>query len=312
MLRPGDIRPGDPSTRLTARDYEDIVAAVRRSLTAGVSPPLTRKGRTIGLERRDPLWVTLSGSSSPYDFVEAVEGSTAGAWDDRAIEGTANAYEVNEVADLDGKRALIYPGAPGDYRFQWITDGDGGGDPPPITCLCWHDDDRPSSLSYTADFYHIDSGTLLGSRSGTLTYMDPVTFAKTGGGTCTLAPPSGVAGWIGDWSDYCFILNPDDTVTGVERPHCMEDTAPSTCANTGGTRCRYLWVACSAIGVGGVSPFGRVGVAETYYNAISSSYVCLAPNVVFSGSTLSCSPFSLTYLGGSGRFGVQVDLTITL
>lgn len=198
---------------------------------------------------------------------------------------------------------------------RWVAgrrSGGGGPDPDPITCLCWHDDDRPATLSYTADFHHIDSGTLLGSRSGTLTYMDPVTFAKAGGGTCTLSPPSGVAGWIGDWSDYCFILNPDDTVTGVERPHCMEDTAPSTCSDTGGTRCRYLWVACSPIGVGGGSPFGRVGVAETFYNAFASSYVCLAPNLVFAGASLACSPFSITYSGGSGRFGVRVDLTVTL
>ena len=311
MLKPGDIRPGMPLASFTAEDYRSVLKAVREAKEPKLAAPLEFVGDRITLARPEGFWATLSGSSSPYSFTEKY-GTANGGWATRVRTGTTNAYEVNGVADLDTKVAFLRPGAPGDYRFQWITDGDGGVDPPPITCLCWHDDDRPSSLSYTADFYHAASGTLLGSRSGTLSYMDPVTFAKTGGGTCTLSPPSGVAGWIGDWSDYCYILHPDDSVTGVERPHCMEDTAPSTCADTGGTRCRYLWVACSAIGVGGISPFGRVGVAETYYNAFSSSYVCLAPSVVFSGSSLTCSPFSLTYYGGSGRFGVSVDLTITL
>jgi len=305
-MRPIDrFKAGDP---LSASRFNALREALSpRGLAIGSGLDLA--GDALRRARRSPITAKLSGAASPYSWTQRIE-TAPGTWSDGPLSGTSNAYEVNGVAGLADAHARLFPDPTGGWRFQSIRAGSGGGGDP-ITCLCWHDGDRPATLSYTADFYHAASGTLLGSRSGTLAYMDPVTFAKAGGGTCTLAPPSGVAGWIGDWSDYCYILHPDDSVTGVERPHCMEDTAPSTCADTGGTRCRYLWVACSAIGVGGVSPFGRVGVAETYYNAFSSSYVCLAPSVVFSGSSLACSPFSLTYYGGSGRFGVSVDLTVT-
>jgi hypothetical protein len=62
-----------------------------------------------------PILSTLSGSSSPYSWTEVVPDGTT--FHSTPRSGTSDAYEVNGVAGLGGKRATIRPGR-GDWRFE--------------------------------------------------------------------------------------------------------------------------------------------------------------------------------------------------
>ena len=125
MLKPSDVRPGMPLASFTAEDYRSVLKAVREAREPKVAAPLEFVGDRITLARPEGFYATLSGSSSPYSFTEKY-GTANGGWATRVRTGTTNAYEVNGVAGLDTKVAFLRPGAPGDYRFQWVTDGGGG------------------------------------------------------------------------------------------------------------------------------------------------------------------------------------------
>lgn len=180
-LRPGDVRPGDPSTKLTADEYNRAVAAVRGALGLSVAPPLTLRGRTLGLERRDPFWATLSGSGSPYSFVEAADTPTVGTWAAMPRAGTTNAYEANGVSGLAGKRVLLRPGAAGDYRFQWVADGSGGSGPP-SGCGC----SPPSVVHWTRQLTNAFTG---------ITYVSVTTMTYAASNTVGCGALG--AGWLG-------------------------------------------------------------------------------------------------------------------
>lgn len=254
-LRPGDVRPGDPSTRLTAAEYNAAADAVRRALALRVVPPLTLRGRTLGLERGEGFWATLSGASSPYSFAEATDTPTVGTWAAMPRSGTANAYEANGVAGLGGKRAFLRPGAPGDYRFQWVASGSGG--PGPGACGCFPAGEIPETLSWTyvARRWDFDNGEVvtLGTTSGTLTYTDPVTFDGCG---------LGVPGWIGEFEFWTEGVILPSGINPLKIEHCST-LRPGGTAGT--ERCLWLVVTCEELEAtaGGGGEDGSLGLGTS-------------------------------------------------
>jgi hypothetical protein len=79
-----------------------------------------------------PILATLSGSTSPYSWTEVVPDGTT--FHSTPRTGTADAYEVNGVAGLGGKRATIRPGR-GDWRFQASKVGEPSEDCTATVCV---------------------------------------------------------------------------------------------------------------------------------------------------------------------------------
>lgn len=301
---PDQFRQGDELSASRLNEWAGYASGSPLEAGEGMESATGSK-RLLAARRARPIVAKLAGSSSPYSWTSQANTAT-GTYANHAITGTTNAYEVNGVSGLANKVVRLYPDGHGKFNFQYLNccGGGGGG---PITCICWHDGDRPATLSYTADFYYSSTSAFLGSTSGTLSYMNPITYAKTGGGTCTLS--TGVAGWIADWTDYCGIPDAFGGVTATHRPQCLQDAAPAVCSATSGTRCRYLFLTCAAITDGSGS--SSLGIAETYYNSFTSTNVC-GIAALYLSPTSGCSPFSINYYGGAGYFGISVDLTITL
>lgn len=137
-LQPGDAfgyRDGQGAQRVGERSAEwlnGVQDAVRRNSPA--LPGLSQYGLVSGTQRR-PIMGRLIGSASPYSWVEVYPDPDSFGWIDHLANrgGTSNAYEVNNVAGLDGKIAELRPGAPGDYRFQYARWG-GSPDYPSPCC----------------------------------------------------------------------------------------------------------------------------------------------------------------------------------
>lgn len=301
MLRPGDVRPGDPSTRLTAAGYNEAADAIRRALALRVVPPLTLRGRTLCLERGEGFWATLSGASSPYSFAEAADTPTVGTWAAMPRAGTANAYEANGVAGLDGKRVLLRPGAPGDYRFQWVASGSGGD--PPGGCGCFAEGDIPPTLSWTYVSRRWDdfSGTVitLGTTSGTLTYNDPNSYDGCGLG----------AAWVGEFEYYTEGVPPDTGISSLLIEHCSTQL-PGGQAGT--RRCLWLALTCESMdanaGVGGA--YGDIGIGQPsnlfFAGKIDGNPSCL----LYNAGASSMDGFPGHYYpqdGSAGRVGVSLS-----
>lgn len=109
-----------------------IVDRIERFRNLSTSSPYIRLwdgpyGKSIALALPQQTWARLSGSSSPYSFVEVRDGP-GGTWVDmpNGDSGTANCYEVNGKANLDGKVVMLRWTAAGDWRFQWIGYGCNG------------------------------------------------------------------------------------------------------------------------------------------------------------------------------------------
>lgn len=201
---------------------------------------------------------------------------------------------------------------------RWVSRygaGTGGG-PPPSMCACWPVGSIPDTLNWSAAWEAAETAffgpwTGIGTKSGTLSRMPTVSYPDyTGSGVCYplgldpnpgLIPAPGVAGtgWIGPWTDFCFLPGTGGVSTGtpVSRPQCIAGNA--FCASASGTMCRYLWFVCSAVGAFIGSPGGHAGLGFTYAGAPSGpgagSGAIRCSGYQFpeypDQYTLSCSPF---------------------
>lgn len=125
--REGDFTRGTDTRRFAASDYREIAARLESARTLSAVPPLVvPEPRTLALSLPEGFWAELSGASSPYSWAEK-QGDTGGTWAAGVRSGATNAYEVNGVGGLGGKTVWLGPGWPGDYRFQWVANGAGGG-----------------------------------------------------------------------------------------------------------------------------------------------------------------------------------------
>lgn len=84
----------------------------------GTGLVLRETGHGVRLHREavKPIWGKLSGSTSPYTYVEQLDDGT-GTWANGTRSGTA--YEVNSTASLGGKVVRLHPDRVGAWRFQW-------------------------------------------------------------------------------------------------------------------------------------------------------------------------------------------------
>src|SRR4051812_8974795 len=127
---PDRITPGDPDDlAMPADDYNAVAGAIERSrLTVGGGLEMAHgpTGRFLSLPGDPCLYATLSGSSSPYSWTQALPRS-GGTTVAGSKAGTSNAYEVNSTASLGSKIVKICPGYPGDWRFYYRTRSGGGG-----------------------------------------------------------------------------------------------------------------------------------------------------------------------------------------
>lgn len=71
------------------------------------------------------FWATLSGTTSPYSWVETIDNY--GTWTAGPRTGTTDAYEVNTQPSLNGKRAWLIPSPGGKWAFQYSRVGGAGG-----------------------------------------------------------------------------------------------------------------------------------------------------------------------------------------
>jgi hypothetical protein len=120
---PEPWRSGDPlaADRLNERSHAlDGALRLGADPAGGLGVTATPRGRVLRRNRRPPIMGLLSGSSSPYTFVQRVEGPT-GALVDGPLAGTA--YEVNSVAGLGGLTVRLHPDRFGDWRFQDVAFG---------------------------------------------------------------------------------------------------------------------------------------------------------------------------------------------
>lgn len=117
------VEEGDP---ICDSDYNAIAERLERFANLSVSGGHLRlwefpDGKHLALHVPVETLALLSGSSSPYSFVE-VDESTSGAFATRGVgdSGTANAYEINSVAGLGGKVVSLVWTEAGDWRFQYV------------------------------------------------------------------------------------------------------------------------------------------------------------------------------------------------
>jgi len=138
-----NVRPGDPSTAITAAQYNARNAEIERRARLVVGGGLRLSdgsgGRALGLDRPAAFWARLYGDETPYGFAEVAsnpDGTVApmeGGFQGFAPEGGPVAHEVNGVANLDQMVGWLVPDSQGDWRFQHLAAGAGGGPRPPCT-----------------------------------------------------------------------------------------------------------------------------------------------------------------------------------
>jgi hypothetical protein len=107
-------KPGDPVP--DSNWFRTLAAAARRRLRLSVLPPLTIAkmggGQVIGMADVRPIKAQLSGSTSPYSWVEVSPGTRS---------GTGNAYELNAKSGLGGTIQWLNQSSIRDYDFQAVT-----------------------------------------------------------------------------------------------------------------------------------------------------------------------------------------------
>lgn len=128
---PFGYRDSDGTQRVGDRSAEWLNAAGAMARAGGPSLPGLGRDRLDSGDRRRPIMARLSGTASPYSWAEVYPDPGVPGWVTHPAgrDGTENAYEVNEVAGLGGKVVELRPGAPGDYRFQYVRRGTDVGDP---------------------------------------------------------------------------------------------------------------------------------------------------------------------------------------
>jgi hypothetical protein len=122
-----DFRRGDPVTSFPAADYAELLEGIQWAHSIRAAPPLDMPAPFV-FDINTPIgfYAKLSGATSPYSWTE-LQGQSIGAWQNRVLTGTTNAYEVNSVASLNNKIVWLEPGFAGDYRFQYVGNGTGSG-----------------------------------------------------------------------------------------------------------------------------------------------------------------------------------------
>ncbi|WZP01197.1 hypothetical protein EP7_005641 (plasmid) [Isosphaeraceae bacterium EP7] len=114
-FREGDSQPA-------ASELNTIGEGARRFLKPGMAGNVqghrARSGLAMTSNPTLPILATITGASSPYSWSE-VGGSRS---------GTSDAYEINGVAGLSGKKTALFPAPTGEMYFQDIRKG--GGSPP--------------------------------------------------------------------------------------------------------------------------------------------------------------------------------------
>lgn len=139
MPRDKKFVAGEPIQAFTADDYNSIINRIVERENFTVAAPLvlvSTSPTTVMLDESQGFYAKLSGSSSPYSFTEQY-GTSGGAWSNSVRTGTTNAYEVNGTSSLNNKVVWLEPGFPGDYRFQYLGAGTGGGGTGVLLgCIC--------------------------------------------------------------------------------------------------------------------------------------------------------------------------------
>jgi hypothetical protein len=114
------VKPGDV---ITAEDFNAIAERLERcmNLTVAQGSGLVMSsgpwGKALGLALPHDIWGQLSGSSSPYSFVEVMR-TTSNTWATFGHRsGTNNAYEINGKSGLNGKVVQLSWTPAGDWRF---------------------------------------------------------------------------------------------------------------------------------------------------------------------------------------------------
>lgn len=177
MLGRKVFHPGAPIAAFTADDYRDIVRELRRLANLHVCAPLTltefpQGGRVIGLDRPETFVATLSGSSSPYNWTEALH-QAGNTWVAGSRSGTSNAYEVNGVAGLGGQRVWLEGTAAGDWRFQFVRLG--------TAAYSW-------TFNVTGCNSNAVSGAVVTLKQGGITIASCTTSSL---GSCSVSVPAG-------------------------------------------------------------------------------------------------------------------------
>lgn len=222
------VKPGDdPARSLSAAEYNrrnaEIEELARLSVAAasgegsaggsfGLQVFYTPAGRSLGTTSSRGFYARLAngpaGNSNPYGFAEVipdgqggwvtVPGGMVGKGQSATDSSDLSAYEVNGVKNLAGRVIHIRPGAPGDYRGQWVAKATSGGTTPPPTvtppnCFCA----VPISLQMHSDYpecnYQMfqscgiaygpppadlqDAGYTANAFVSTSTFVDPVSGA---------------------------------------------------------------------------------------------------------------------------------------
>jgi len=118
------VCPGDP---ITAIDYNAIAEQLERFSNLDVANGghlrlwSTTTGKSLALAIPQETIARLAGNNSPYSWTEVLDAEN-GAYNERpnASHGSANAYEVNGVSNLDGSIVWLTWSAASDWRFQWV------------------------------------------------------------------------------------------------------------------------------------------------------------------------------------------------
>lgn len=118
------VQAGDP---ITADLYNAVAEKLERLLNLRSGSPYVRiwetpYGKSIALALPEPTYAILSGSTSPYAFVEVRDGP-GGTWDTMPNGDSGVAYEANGKSGLDGKVVPIEWTSAGDWRFAWTGFG---------------------------------------------------------------------------------------------------------------------------------------------------------------------------------------------
>lgn len=323
-LRPDDIREGQPTTVFGASDYNDLVEAIRRNLNSVPTLPLGQDANAWTIARKESIWALLSGSSSPYSFTESIPGA-GGIWTPGTRTGIANAYEVNGVSGLGGKRALLRPGYPFDWRFQHVAEGTSGGGG--AVCTCWTAGTLPTTLNWSLHTqltsFDLSTTTDLGTTSGTATLAASTTV---GDASCPTFD-----GWLGEFSFYVPSLDEaggpgggagegETTITPVLIPHCASGFfAPDDALYPGCTssNCRWISITCDPTYILDVKIIGSEVITCSGSPAATNCYY--HPIFILGGLTYGCTPsffWRCNILGLSPMlippFGlINIDLLIT-
>lgn len=126
MKKLNHVQPGDPITASLWNEVSDRIARFANLQSA--SPYLriydSPFGKSLSLAFPEPTYARLSGSTSPYSFVEVRDGP-GGTWVDmpNGDSGTSNVWEINGKSGLGGKVVEIHWTAARDWRFQFIGYG---------------------------------------------------------------------------------------------------------------------------------------------------------------------------------------------